>query len=71
MVVINVNPIQGISYPVARKSLDTPLIVLFTSKQCGLVIVGNDIFKEGYWVTDWANAYDTGAWEVVEITISG
>ena len=71
MAVINVKPIQGISYPAARKCLHTPLIVLFTSQQCGMVIVGDDIYKEGYWATDWAYAYDTEAWEAVEVTISG
>ena len=71
MTVINVKRIEDIRYPVARKSLHTSLIVLFTSQQCGLVIVGDDIYKEGYWATDWANAYDTGAWEAVEVTING
>ena len=71
MTVINVKPIQGISYPVARKCLHTPLIVLFTSQQCGLVIVGNNTYEEGHWDTDWRNAYDTNEWAAVEVTISG
>jgi hypothetical protein len=71
MAVINVEPIQGISYPVARKSLHSPLIVLFASQQCGLVIVGDDIYKAGQWATDWSYAYDTKGWAAVEVTISG
>ena len=72
MAVTNVNKIIGdITYPVARKSLRSSLVVLFTSARCGLAIVGDDIYNEGRWETDWVNAYDTGAWEAVEVTING
>ena len=45
MAVTNVNKIiVGITYPVARKSLHSELLVLFTSEQHGVVIVGNSIY---------------------------
>ena len=72
MAVSKVNKISvDTTYPVARKSLHSPLIVLFSSQQCGLVIVGDAIYNEGHWETAWANAYDTDAWEAVEVTING
>ena len=72
MAVTNVNKIiVDITYPVARKSLLTPLIVLFTSEQRGVVIVGSNTCEVGEWGTDWVSAYDTDAWEAVEVTING
>ena len=72
MAVTNVNKIiVDITYPVARKSLRSSLVVLFTSEQRGLVIVGNTDYDVGNWATGWAYAYDTEAWEAVEVTING
>ena len=72
MTVSKVNKISvDITYPVARKSLHSGLVVLFASEQCGLVIVGDSGYKVGIWATDWAYAYDTEAWEAVEVTIDG
>ena len=72
MAVTNVNKISvGVTYPVARKSLRSSLVVLFTSEQRGFVIVGDHIYDLGNWATDWAHAYDTKAWEAVEVTING
>ena len=72
MAVTNVNKIIiDITYPVARKSLRSSLVVLFTSEQRGVVIVGNSKYDVGNWATGWAFAYDTEAWEAVEVTING
>ena len=72
MAVTKVNKmIVDITYPVARKSLHSGLVVLFASEQRGLVIVGNIGYEVGIWGTDWAYAYDTEAWEAVEVTING
>ena len=72
MAVTKVNKISvGVTYPVARKSVLSPLIVLFASEQRGLVIVGNCKYDVGNWATGWAYAYDTEAWEAVEVTING
>ena len=72
MAVSKVNKIStDITYPVARKSLHSGLVVLFASEKRGLVIVGNSGYEVGNWATDWAYAYDTEAWTAVEVTISG
>ena len=72
MAVTNVNKISvGVTYPVARKSLHSGLVVLFTSEQRGVVIVGDCIYDVGELGTAWVYAYDTEAWEVVEVTIDG
>ena len=72
MPVSKVNKISvDITYPVARKSLHSGLVVLFTSEQRGLVLVGNSSYEVGNWVINWAHAYDTEAWEAVEVTIDG
>ena len=72
MTVSKVNKISvDITYPVARKSLHSGLVVLFTSEQRGLVLVGNSDYDVGNWATGWAYAYDTEAWEAVEVTIDG
>ena len=72
MAVTNVNKIIGdITYPVARKSLRSSLVVLFTAEQRGVVIVGNCIYDVGELDISWAHAYDTEAWEAVEVTING
>ena len=72
MAVTNVNKIiVDITYPVARKSVLSELVVLFTSAQRGVVIVGNCIYDVGASDTAWVNAYDTESWEAVEVTING
>ena len=72
MAVTNVNKIiVDITYPVARKLVRSSLVVLFTSEQRGVVIVGDIFYNVGEWATDWAYAYDTKAWEAVEVTING
>ena len=72
MAVTKVNKISvDITYPVARKSLHSGLVVLFASEQRGVVIVGNSKYDVGEFDTAWAHAYDTGAWEAVEVTING
>ena len=72
MAVTNVNKIiVDITYPVARKSLHSSLVVLFTSEQRGVVIVGNSKYDVGELDTAWVHAYDTEAWEAVEVTING
>ena len=72
MAVTNVNKIiVDITYPVARKLLRSTLVVLFTSEQRGVVIVGNSNYDVGELGTAWAHADDTEAWEAVEVTING
>ncbi len=72
MAVTKVNKISvGVTYPVARKSRRSGLVVLFTSAQCGLVIVGDIFYNVGEWATGWAYAYDTSEWRAVEVTING
>ena len=72
MAVTKVNKISvGVTYPVARKSLRSSLVVLFTSEQRGVAIVGDFIYDVGHWDTDWVNAYNTASWEAVEVTING
>ena len=72
MAVTKVNKISvGVTYPVARKSVRSSLIVLFASEQSGVVIVGDLIYDVGNWGTDWEPAYNTASWEAVEVTING
>ena len=72
MAVTNVNKIiVDITYPVARKLVRSSVVVLFTSEQRGVVIVGSNTCEVGEWGTDWVSAYDTDAWEAVEVTING
>ena len=72
MPVTNINKMSvGETYPVARESRRSGLVVLFTSAQCGLVIVGDIFYNVGDWATDWTPAYDDGKWEAVEVTING
>ena len=72
MTVSKVNKISvDITYPVARKSLRSGLVVLFASERRGVVIVGNSEYDVGEIDTVWVHAYDTEAWEAVEVTING
>ncbi|WP_367454846.1 hypothetical protein ABX042_13195 [Snodgrassella alvi] len=64
---------DDIQYPVARRSLTDGAIVLFLSKDKGVVIrISPDSgYDFGYFSDDWISCSEKTIWEPVDITITG
>lgn len=62
-----------IQYPVARRSLTDGAIVLFLSKDRGVVIRTSPDSKYdfGYFSDDWISCRNETIWEPVDTTITG
>ena len=52
-----------IKFPVLMKGVNSPLVVLFTSEECGLVVVGFEDKEVGSYDTDWVKCSNVKKWK--------
>ena len=67
------SPKEEIQYPVARRDPESGFIVLFFSKNHGVVIstTGRSGFSVGEITCNWVSCTNSKDWEPVDITITG
>ena len=73
MLEVTALPKEEIKYPVARREPDYGFIVLFFSKNHGVVISTTERagFNVGEISCDWVSCANSKDWEPVDITITG
>jgi len=62
---------KTIKFPVARRSVASGMVVLFTGNTRGMVLVKGTTWDVGGRRDDWHHCNDTEHWESVDVVIEG
>jgi len=52
-------------YPLLAQSTNSPLLVLFTDDETGMVLQGNSRYLQGYRCADWGSAENKSVWKIL------
>lgn len=58
------------SFPIIKRNMGSPFVVLFTSRDTGMVIFGDSTYRVGYYANDWAPCDNADNWETFDRCVS-